>query len=588
MTKKIILPLMALAFAPLAIGGVLEANAEEGTQDDPASSAGYGITYAGALPGALTFETAPETAIAGEKVSFTLAYDATLVAVDSVQWNGLDAAEEGAKSYSFKMPAEAVEVTVAAHSLEEPVTYAVHLANDAEQGVVLAGLKEAYEPGETVSFNVTFAAGSGYTYAGSAALYTGYGTDAEAPFEGATFSGNSIAFAMPAEDVHIQVKTAVRGFLLSEDTSSSNISSVKAGSKTVWGSAAFVKYGEEVTVTLKDTNALKATGIKFDGTDVTYALEGEDKTITFKMPAYNVKVLALTEQIYKAVSLTPSEHATLTLGAYDTDTSTFTASETASFAVDSTVYLKASAESGYTIDELTATYNTSSKLALTSVADDIYSFKMPAYDLSITNTELASLYAGKPFVGTYQGANVCRSSVYISFTSSYSLSIDEYGRIIKGTSSKVTHTITGVDEENKFISLKDTSTSTGVVAYGTNVIVGYYNLSGKNQAFGTDKVNDFLVAWKTGSDETATWGMRGIRFGEDTYMLSVCLKNGEFYDAAFVDIANKKAYTDGVTIAYDEGYTDMSDSGASYTISLDGVASYKVTGQTSIAAVAAE
>lgn len=511
------------------------------------------------------------SAYENDVVDIALAYDEKNIEVYDLRVNTSIPAKVNDKSYYFVMPASEVSISYKVRELN-PTTYIVN-NTQADKGIVLTGLKSSYLVGESVTLGVSFLSTSGYTFTDKVSVYTLDEGEVQVPVE-TSLNGTIFTFTMPTDDVYVEVGIEERYYMLTKTSGDSNIQSVWYGENSIYNSG-IVKYGDQVEVRLKDTDAISATGIEIVETGQIIDLTDiENKIVVFTMPAHSVTIKSVGVKNMKGLTLNHSTNINLAAGTYEDGV--FTEADSLSFQVKSTIAIKTLLlNENWAVGSITITYGNSSIIA-TKVASNIYTFTMPnADDVQVSVSEVEIKFKNYAFVGDFYGANVYGTSPVTKLSDSYSLSIDGTGKVLKGTST--TKYITdAVNSDNGGIAkMGDTSN----FAYGDRVIVGHYGFS---KLMGEDIVNDFIIATKK-QEETDTkddYSIEGKLLSSKAYAITVFKRKGEFYTCAFVDINNKQWWLNNVTIEYDPSTTSILDSSAVYTIKVNDVAMFTVSGST--------
>lgn len=262
-----------------------------------------------------------ESALPGEIVPVELTYDADKVELSSVLANGDKIAKEDEDSFYFEMPAENVVLTVDA--VIQGDFSLVNLNPDVElYGYDALG----FNAGEEVSFSLGLPPDSPYTVIDvEVGILNADATAIETPID-VEYANDVYTFAAPADltrDVGVLASTEVKMFAI--DFLGTNVSKVyeTVGEEKVdITSKKHAYYGNTVTVVLKDTEALIATGIHIVETDETIAaseVDGE-KVCTFTMPAKNITMEVQTEENRIPLNLVNGEHVTVIPSLLDEET----------------------------------------------------------------------------------------------------------------------------------------------------------------------------------------------------------------------------------------------------------------------------
>ncbi len=309
-----------LAFSLTLSGCHLDTSGARQNDGEIASATPY--TIEAHVDGKITVDVAKE-ALPGEIVLVELSYDAEKVELSAVLANGDKIAKVDEDSFYFEMPAENVVLTV-----DAVIHGDFHLVN-LNPVVELYGFDElGFDAGEEVTFSLALPPVSPYTITGvEVGILNAEKTDIVTPID-VVYENDAYSFLAPETltgDIGVKAETETKMFSLSfETTNISKIYETKVGEeeRTDITSKKHAYFGSTVTVVLKNTEALKATGIHIVETDETIAAtQGEDETVcTFSMPAMNLTIEAVTEENRVPLVFTNTEHVTLVPSLKDEET----------------------------------------------------------------------------------------------------------------------------------------------------------------------------------------------------------------------------------------------------------------------------
>ena len=268
------------------------------------------------------------------------------------------------RTYTFTMPEAPLNVLITAH-FSGVIEYNITISPDIVNGTVTSNKTTAsYQ--ETVTLTVTPAAGYEVATLQATSIVGGSITAIDP-----TPQGNGIyTFEMPARDVTIEATFTKKlyNIRIADEIENGSISA-----------PATAYYGDQVNVTVTPDTGYELDKITYrylnsDGTssDAFFTADGESfimpasdiiVTATFKLKKYNVEVEEAIDGDHGFVQAVPS---TCSMG--------------------ETVTLITSADTGYAITTLQATYEegtTEVNLPLTPAENDTYTFVMPAADVHV-------------------------------------------------------------------------------------------------------------------------------------------------------------------------------------------------------------
>ena len=279
------------------------------------------------------------------------------------------------RTYTFTMPEAPLSVLITAHFMGV-LEYNISISPDIVNGTVTSDKdKASYQ--ETVILTVNPAAG--YEVATLNVTWIEGGTQNAIP---ATFAGNGMyTFKMPAHDVTIMATFTKKPYNITVDDGIEN------GSVTVPATAYF---GDQVTVTATpnvgyEVASLKATWYEYGTSETSVDLiPAGNGSYTFEMPAYNVTIEAtFTKKPYNITVAEGIEHGSVEVPA------------TATACMGDQVTLTVAPAAGYEVATLQATWivgGTQNAITPTPIGGGLYTFEMPAHDVTIEATFTKKLY----------------------------------------------------------------------------------------------------------------------------------------------------------------------------------------------------
>jgi len=553
---------------------------------------------------AVTVNDLPTTALEGAKVDFSLTFDSSTYRVDSVLVNGEKPVVTSENHFSFCMPSKDVVITITGEAINTATKHAITNL-DVDKGVVLYGLAVSAYPNETLSFQVNFEWNSGYSFNNKLDIYKvdelGEVVIEEKVEYNYNASNKFYTFTMPDYPIAIDVGTVAKRFSVTrDDLANANIKTVKYSLDdgvtyvSNYNDKFNLPFGCKVQVTLKNSDALlpKKLQLKTNAGLVDVALDEETLVSEFTMPASNISFVITGEVNYKTITITNSEHMTITLINYDEQTGTYTpCDDLAHFVPGDTIYFKVTSSSDdYIVEKIKVSYGTSSTITTTLVSDaeSIYSFKMQnSNNVAISVTEKnVGLYKNYPFVGQFYGFNLYGSSKEVlndskCASSAYSTNINGAGEIYIGSSStpKMISSVTQKGN-NGLITLE----SGKDMIYTPNFVLSKYNL-GDN--FSNNYGNDFLFATKSVNKTdtlnnysfTSLWSS-GKFLAAQSYRTDSSTNEKTLVASFFVDFENKEYYGDGLEFVLDESSTTIASKTSTFTVKVNDVTVGSVSNNT--------
>lgn len=277
------------------------------------------------------------------------------------------------RTYTFTMPEAPLSVLITAHFMGV-LEYNISISPDVVNGTVTSDQdKASYQ--ETVILTVT--PDEGYELATLNVTWIEGGTQNAIP---ATPQGNGLyTFEMPAHDVTIMATFTKKAYTITVDEG------IEHGSVVAPATA---YYGDQVTVTVApvlgyELETLKATYYQYGTSETELELTLTDNgSYTFVMPAYNVTIDATFTK--KPYTITVDE--AIENGSVEAPATAF---------YGDPVTLTVTPAAGYEVATLQATYivgGTQNAITPTDQGNGLYTFEMPAYDVTIKATFTKKLY----------------------------------------------------------------------------------------------------------------------------------------------------------------------------------------------------
>ena len=356
------------------------------------------------------------------------------------------------------------------------------------------------------------------------------------------------SFVMPDDDVTITAETTRANFKVSYSEDDSNliysIRQHKVGADyDVNVNDDFIEFGATVSVSLKNTDTLKAESLTIPQLKTTF---NDLSNIEFTMPAMNITFEVNSTDYLRDLIAVNSEH--LTLSFYTTeDNITYTPVTGAVY--NEYVYVKVDGLSeDIDILSLEATYSGNETINLLDSEykydDTYYRFKMPLEDdLGVTVTVVEkdlTKFADAPFLGTYLGRNIWRGS-----TTTEALNSESYKAVIDGSGIFTLSEgiiLDSYDDEAKIMTghglESDTASKEYKIRYTDKLLFSSYGLSLYSDL---DCDNIYAVKKENESDSDDSYTVTYEVIGDKATVLQY-YKDGEPYVGAFVDAENDKAY----------------------------------------------
>jgi len=501
----------------------------------------------------------------GDYVAFVVTYDATVLKVTGVTYNGKKAGQAGVDTYYFYMPAGNVTIDVSS----EPIVSTYAISNGNADAVVLSVASKA-AAGETVTFS--YSINPGYTASDAPRVVLDPIGFEEETVDVTPNDDGTYSFTMPAQAVIIKVPTSYGVYGIAEQDDDDVIYTIKASSDNSSPNNGYVAYKDTVTVTLTQTEYKKGVGIKVPelyGDKVLTPEEGS-KTVSFPMPYYDVTVVSVSADFLRSYEIVNSDHLTLSVYSKDAE-GNYVLNEENGAVYGSTVYVKAASTDAatYVVDAISFVYyGYSGKVSSTTTIDvtkslnddGYYYFTMPkVYEdtvATLTVTELDNTkYAGKSFVGSYMSAELYNNRT--GWNSSYKVTVAPSGKFTCGSNS---YNITSIDEDAQIGVLGED----GSFMYGGNWIIGRYNFD-SSSIFSTDM--SLSIKKESDADDDSLYTIHYQFIGSArNYAAAEVYRDGTFYDALFLNIKDKAAYLEGVTFEKLDGTQYVDDALASYNV----------------------
>lgn len=508
----------------------------------------------------------------GQVITVSLTYDSNDITILKVLANSVECGKRSQNEYYFKMPDQNVIISVEYRNNNEYHKISMPVATS--QAIILTDIdiNQTFKEGSTIKTRVSVT--PGFNFHGKLKATVGlsgfnpYDLDiATEVIDNETY----YSFVMPDDDVTITAETTRANFKVnySEDDSNliSSIRQLKVGADyDVNVNDDFIEFGATVTVSLKNTDTLKAESLTIPQLKTTF---DDLSNIEFTMPAMNIAFEVNTTDYLRDLIAVNSEH--LTLSFYTTeDNITYTPVTSAVY--DEYVYVKVDGISDtINILSLEATYSSYESINLLEneykYDDTYYRFKMPLEDdegVTITVVEKdLSKFKDAPFLGSYLGRNIytgSSSGVAAQQGDSYSPTIDGSGIF----TFKNDIVLDEYDPETKIMTGHDADDASDIyqIMYSEKILFSSYGLSISSD-IGSD--NLFAIKKENASDDNASYTVVYELINNRSATVVQYLKDGEAYAGAFIDIANDKVY---LNVRFDllNETTSITDKMAEYDI----------------------
>lgn len=485
----------------------------------------------------------------GQVITVSLTYDSNDITILKVLANSVECGKRSQNEYYFKMPDQNVIISVEYRNNNEYHKISMPVATSQAITLTDIDINQTFKEGSTIKTRVSVT--PGFNFHGELKATVGlsgfnpYDLDiATEVIDNETY----YSFVMPDDDVTITAETTRANFKVnySEDDSNliSSIRQLKVGADyDVSVNDDFIEFGATVTVSLKNTDTLKAESLTIPQLKTTF---DDLSNIEFTMPAMNITFEVNSTDYLRDLIAVNSEH--LTLSFYTTeDNITYTPVTGAVY--DEYVYVKVDGLSeDIDILSLEATYSGNSTINLLDSEykydDTYYRFKMPLEDdLGVTVTVVEkdlTKFANAPFLGTYLGRNIWSGS-----KTTDALNSDSYKAVIDGAgifNLKEGIILDSYDDETK------TMTGHGQDSYGSSeeYTIKYtdkllFTSFGLSLDSDIDNDNIYAVKKENESDSDDSYTVTYEVISSKATVVQY-FKDGQPYVGAFVDAANDKVY----------------------------------------------
>ena len=508
----------------------------------------------------------------GQVITVSLTYDTKDITILKVLANSVECGKRSQNEYYFEMPAQNVIISVEYRNNNEYHKISMPVATSQAITLTDIDINQTFKEGSTIKTRVSVT--PGFNFHGE--LNATVGLSGFNPYD-LEISTEVIdnetyySFVMPDDDVTITAETTRANFKVSYSEDDSNlISSIrqhKVGADyDVNVNDDFIEFGATVTVSLKNTDTLKAESLTIPQLKTTF---DDLSNIEFTMPAMNITFEVNSTDYLRDLIAVNSEH--LTLSFYTTeDNITYTPVTSAVY--DEYVYVKVDGISDtINILSLEATYSSYESINLLESEykydDTYYRFKMPLEDdegVTITVVEKdLSKFKDAPFLGSYLGRNIysgSSSGVAALQGDSYSATIDGSGIF----TFKNTIVLDEYDPETKIMTGHDADDASDIyqIMYSEKILFTSYGLRISSD-IGND--NLFAVKKENASDDNSSYTVVYELINNRSAAVVQYLKDGEAYAGAFIDIANDKVY---LNVRFDllNETTSITDKMAEYDI----------------------
>ena len=485
----------------------------------------------------------------GQVITVSLTYDSNDITILKVLANSVECGKRSQNEYYFEMPDQDVIISVQYRNNNEYHKISMPVATSQAITLTDIDISQTFKVGSTIKTRVSVT--PGFNFHGDLKATVGlsgfnpYDLEIETEvIDNETY----YSFAMPDDDVTITAETTRANFKVSYSEDDSNlISSIrqhKVGADyDVNVNDDFIEFGATVSVSLKNTDTLKAESLTIPQLKTTF---NDLSNIEFTMPAMNITFEVNSTDYLRDLIAVNSEH--LTLSFYTTeDNITYTPVTGAVY--NEYVYVKVDGLSeDIDILSLEATYSGNETINLLDSEykydDTYYRFKMPLEDdLGVTVTVVEkdlTKFADAPFLGTYLGRNIWRGS-----TTTEALNSESYKAVIDGSGIFTLSEgiiLDSYDDEAKIMTghglESDTASKEYKIRYTDKLLFSSYGLSLDSDL---DCDNIYAVKKENESDSDDSYTVTYEVIGDKATVLQY-YKDGEPYVGAFVDAENDKAY----------------------------------------------
>ena len=485
----------------------------------------------------------------GQVITVNLTYDSNDITILKVLANSVECGKRSQNEYYFEMPDQDVIISVDYRNNNEYHKISMPVATSQAITLTDIDISQTFKVGSTIKTRVSVAPGFNFHGDLNATVGLSGFNPYDLEIETEVIDNETYySFVMPDDDVTITAETTRANFKVSYSEDDSNlISSIrqhKVGADyDVNVNDDFIEFGATVSVSLKNTDTLKAESLTIPQLKTTF---NDLSNIEFTMPAMNITFEVNSTDYLRDLIAVNSEH--LTLSFYTTeDNITYTPVTGAVY--NEYVYVKVDGLSeDIDILSLEATYSGNETINLLDSEykydDTYYRFKMPLEDdLGVTVTVVEkdlTKFADAPFLGTYLGRNIWRGS-----TTTEALNSDSYKAVIDGSGIFTLSEgiiLDSYDDETKIMTghglESDTASKEYKIRYTDKLLFSSYGLSLDSDL---DCDNIYAVKKENESDSDDSYTVTYEVIGDKATVLQY-YKDGEPYVGAFVDAENDKAY----------------------------------------------
>ena len=513
----------------------------------------------------------------GQVITVSLTYDSNDITILKVLANSVECGKRSQNEYYFEMPNQNVIISVEYRNNNEYHKISMPVATSQAITLTDIDINQTFKEGSTIKTRVSVT--PGFNFHGE--LNATVGLSGFNPYDldiATEVIDNETYYSfvmpddvMPDDDVTITAETTRANFKVSYSEDDSNlISSIrqhKVGADyDVNVNDDFIEFGATVTVSLKNTDTLKAESLTIPQLKTTF---DDLSNIEFTMPAMNITFEVNSTDYLRDLIAVNSEH--LTLSFYTTeDNITYTPVTSAVY--DEYVYVKVDGISdSINILSLEATYSSYESINLLESEykydDTYYRFKMPLEDdegvtITVVEKDLTK-FKDAPFLGSYLGRNIysgSSSGVAAQQGDSYSPTIDGSGIF----TFKNDIVLDEYDPETKIMTGHDADDASDIyqIMYSEKILFSSYGLRISSD-IGND--NLFAVKKENASDDNSSYTVVYELINNRSAAVVQYLKDGEAYAGAFIDIANDKVY---LNVRFDllNETTSITDTMAEYDI----------------------
>ena len=244
--------------------------------------------------------------------------------------NQLHASKEGNGRFKFVMPSHAVSLSVTYEAEQAPSYQIGHTVGSA---INFYQLPEYAKAGDLVSFAITFAPNSGYTWNGDVSVYTVDASGEKVDDVEVTGIESIFFFTMPESAVFVDAGVEARSYLINktyanypnsdilnafgeislveEDEETGEEVLVKLIDSSIYFTTGRAAFGSKIRVPLHDIPSYYVGGLRILETGEEIMLEEGKDYVEFNLPGFNVTIEPIAETRYYEIDVVNSEHVTI-------------------------------------------------------------------------------------------------------------------------------------------------------------------------------------------------------------------------------------------------------------------------------------